>query len=223
MSAKPWEDCPEVPWVSPREPDAPPLVGVGGNLDPPMLLRAYTEGIFPWFSEGDPLYWWSPEPRAIFDVDAGMYVSKRLARTIRAGKFQITYDRDFEGVMRACGESRDEGTWVTVEMLKAYADLHRLGYAHSVEAWADGELVGGVYGVAIHGFFAAESMFHRHTDASKVALAALFDRLSDRGYVLLDTQMLTEHTESLGGFNIHRQTYLDLLDHALEYEDVTFG
>ncbi|WP_020470289.1 leucyl/phenylalanyl-tRNA--protein transferase [Zavarzinella formosa] len=222
MSEKPWEDCREVPWVSPRLPDAPPLVGVGGNLQPPMLLRAYTEGIFPWFSEGDPLYWWSPEPRAIFDLHAGMYISKRLARTIRSGKFQTTVNREFETVMRSCGENRDEGTWVTAEMLRAYATLHRLGFAHSVEAWQDGELAGGVYGVAINGFFAAESMFFRRTDGSKVALAALFEHLRERGYLLLDTQMLTEHTESLGGFNIHRKTYLDLLDHALEYDDVTF-
>lgn len=219
---KPWEECEEAPWVSPRSPDAPPLVGVGGNLEPPMLLRAYTEGIFPWFSEGDPIYWWSPEPRAIFDLHAGMYVSKRLARTIRSGKFTTTVNQQFETVMRACGECREEGTWVTLEMLAAYAKLHRMGYAHSVEAWCDGELAGGVYGVAIHGFFAAESMFYRRTDGSKVALAALFERLREQGYFLLDTQMLTEHTESLGGFNIHRSNYLDLLDHALTFKNVSF-
>lgn len=217
-----WEECQWVPWISPREPDAPPLVGVGGNLQPPMLLRAYTEGIFPWFSEGDPLYWWSPEPRAIFDLYAGMYISKRLARTIRSGKFQITFNREFSTVMQACGECREEGTWVTPEMLAAYCELHRLGYAHSVESWQDGELAGGVYGVAVHGLFAAESMFYRRTDGSKVALAALFEHLRQRGFALLDTQMLTEHTESLGGFNVRRKTYLDLLDQAMTYEDVTF-
>ena len=223
MSAKPWEQCEEAPWVSPRLPDAPPLVGVGGNLEPPMLLRAYTEGIFPWFSEGDPIYWWSPEPRAIFDLYAGMYVSKRLARTIRSGKFRTTVNQNFDEVVRACGEDREEGTWVTSEMRRAYSTLHRMGYAHSIEAWQDGELAGGVYGVAVHGLFAAESMFHRRTDGSKVALAALFEHLREQGFFLLDTQMLTEHTESLGGFNILRSTYLDLLDHAMECDDVRFA
>lgn len=222
MIWKPWKDPITVPWVSPRLPGVPSLVGIGGDLSPSMLLRGYTEGIFPWFSSGDPLYWWSPEPRAIFDLQAGMYISKRLARTIRSGKFKITYNQDFPGVMRSCGENREEGTWVTTEMLEAYCRLHQLGYAHSVEVWFENQLVGGVYGVAVHGLFAAESMFYRKTDASKVALAALFERLRQQGFFLFDTQMLTEHTESLGGFNIHRSNYLDLLDVALTFEDVTF-
>lgn len=219
---KPWERCADLPWIPPTLADENGLVGVGGSLDAPCLLRAYTEGVFPWFSTGDPILWWSPDPRAIFDLHTGMYISRRLARTIRSGKFRVTFDQAFSTVLRCCGE-REEGTWITPEMVSAYEELHRLGYAHSVETWQDGELAGGVYGVAIHGFFAAESMFYRRTDGSKVALAALFDRLIERGFRLLDTQMLTEHTSALGAFEIARDHYLERLHDAIAQEGITFG
>jgi leucyl/phenylalanyl-tRNA---protein transferase len=216
-----WDRYADVPWIPPAFADENGLVGVGGTLDPPCLLRAYAEGVFPWFSEGDPILWWSPDPRAIFDLKAGLHISRRLARTIRSGKFAITCNRAFGEVIRACGD-RPEGTWITRDMVSAYEDLHRLRFAHSVEAWQDGELAGGVYGVGLHGFFAAESMFFRRTDGSKVALVALFERLRERGYELVDTQMLTEHTERLGAFEVPRERYLELLKRAIAKKAVRF-
>src|SRR5438270_1510552 len=150
------------------------LMARGGDLRPERLLHAYREGVFPWYSEGEPILWWSPDPRAIFELD-GLYVSRRLARTVRVGRFQVTVDRDFPAVIRGCADRPEEGTWITSEMMAAYEELHRLGYAHSVESWQDGELAGGVYGVAVGAFFAAESMFYRKTDGSKVALVALVE------------------------------------------------
>jgi leucyl/phenylalanyl-tRNA--protein transferase len=201
--------------------DSHGFVGRGGTLSPPCLLRAYCEGVFPWFSEGDPILWWSPDPRAIFDL-SHFHISKRLGRTIRSGKFTVTYDADFPAVMRGCAY-REEGTWVTESMMEAYERLHRLGHAHSVEAWRDGELAGGVYGVAIGAFFAAESMFHRVTDGSKVALSALVQRLRERDFDLMDTQFVTSHTQSMGAFEIPRADYLRRLKSAIAKTDVDFG
>jgi leucyl/phenylalanyl-tRNA--protein transferase len=218
---KPWDRETDVPWIPPKFADENGLVGVGGSLAPPFLLRAYSEGVFPWFSQGDPILWWSPDPRAVFNLQTGMYISRRLARTLRSRQFQVTVNRAFGTVLQCCGD-RPEGTWITPEMVTAYEELHRLGYAHSVEAWRDGELAGGVYGVAINGFFAAESMFYRRTDGSKIALAALFDRLRERGFTLLDTQMLTEHTASLGAYEIPRDAYLKRLTQAIAQDGVRF-
>lgn len=189
------------------------LVGIGGDLSPRTLLRAYTSGIFPWFNEGDPICWWSPDPRAIFELD-GLHISRRLARTIRAGKFHCTINRDFEGVMRGCAD-RMEGTWVTEEMIEAYNRLNQLGIAHSVEAWQGERLAGGIYGVAINGFFAGESMFTWVADASKVAMAFLFDHLRKRDFLLFDTQMITPHTTRMGAVEIPRAEYLERLKRAL--------
>src|SRR5262245_25305266 len=208
------------PWVVPEEAESDGLVGVGGRLDPGLLLTAYRQGVFPWYNAGGPVLWWSPDPRAIFELD-GLHVSRRLARTIRSGKFTCTVNRDFAGVMRGCAERRIEGTWITPAMTAAYGELHRLGHAHSVEAWQDGELAGGVYGVAVGGLFAGESMFHRRTDASKVALAFLADRLRARGFVLFDIQFLTPHAASLGAVEIPRAEYLRRLRKAVAL-DVTF-
>ena len=216
-----WDRYGDVPWIPPAFADENGLVGVGGTLEPACLLRAYAEGVFPWFSEGDPILWWSPDPRAVFSIRAGLHVSRRLTRTLRSGKFAITFNRAFGEVIRACGD-RPEGTWITREMVSAYEDLHRLRFAHSVEAWQDGELAGGVYGVGLNGFFAAESMFYRRTDASKAALVALFDRLKERGYELVDTQMLTEHTERMGAFEVTREKYLELLKRAIAKRGVRF-
>jgi leucyl/phenylalanyl-tRNA--protein transferase len=242
----------DVPWVPPELGDPEGLIGVGGDLSPDLLLRAYAEGVFPWFSEGDPVLWWSPDPRAVIELD-GLHVSRRLARTIRSGKFRVTVDQRFDEVMRACGENRPEGTWVTEEMIAGYSALHRLGHAHSLEVWAatpippgpldlgvqftswddvaagmsraalhGWELVGGIYGVAVGGLFAGESMFHRKTDASKVALVSLVERLKQRGYVLFDVQMTTEHTERMGAVNIPRDEYLRRLHAAVRMTGVTF-
>jgi leucyl/phenylalanyl-tRNA--protein transferase len=211
----------EVPWVPPELADDDGFVGVGGDLSPATLLRAYSEGVFPWFNEGDPILWWSPHPRTVIELD-GLHVSRRLARTVRSGKLRVTVDTCFEAVMRSCGENRDGGTWVTPEMLAAYTRLHQLGHAHSVETWAGGELAGGVYGIAVGGLFAAESMFYRVSDGSKVALVALVERLRERGYVLLDVQMKTPHTERMGATDISRTEYLRRLRQAVAMADVRF-
>jgi leucyl/phenylalanyl-tRNA--protein transferase len=202
------------PWVSPELADGQGLVGIGGALTTDLLLRAYRQGVFPWYGEGDPVLWWSPDPRAIFELD-GLHVSKRLARTIRSGRFRCSVDEDFAGVIRGCAVRPGEGTWITADMIAAYEELHRLGHAHSVEAWQDGGLAGGVYGVAVGGLFAGESMFHRRTDASKVALAYLMGRLRERGFVLFDTQFVTEHTTRMGAVEISRREYLRRLRSAV--------
>src|SRR5688572_2172848 len=189
-----WDDEPLM-WDDPQG-----LVHIGGDLEPETLLGAYRRGIFPWFNEEDPYLWWSPDPRSIFPLET-FHVSRRLARVIRQGKFRVTINRAFRDVMQCCA-LRPEGTWVTRDMLEAYTELHRLGHAHSLEAWREGRLVGGVYGVAIGGFFAAESMFHFETYAGMVALVHLVKRLKSRDFVLFDTQMATDHTRSLGAVDI---------------------
>lgn len=200
-------------WVDPESADEFGLVGVGGDLEPERLLIAYRQGVFPMFEEGEPICWWSPDPRAVFDLDR-LHISRRLLRTIRSGKFRVTFDQEFVGVMRGCSERR-EGTWITSEMIAAYHRLHELGHAHSVEVWQGGELVGGVYGVAAGGLFAGESMFHRVSDASKVGLVRLFERLRECGYVLFDSQILNEHTRGLGAYTIPRTEYLARLREAI--------
>lgn len=197
---------------------------MGGALAPEWLLDAYRHGIFPWPDDDvHPMLWWSPDPRAIIELD-GLHVSRRLRRTLRSGRFVATCDRAFEEVIRGCamGPSRRGGTWITPKMIAAYTHMHRLGHAHSVEVWRDGALAGGVYGVAIGGLFAAESMFHRVTDASKVALARLVGHLNARGYQLLDVQQWTEHTGRMGAVEVPRREYLRRLAEAVD-QPVTFG
>ncbi len=189
------------------------LVAVGGDLRPATLLRAYRAGVFPWYNENEPILWWSPDPRAIFELDH-FSLSRRLARTIRAGKFRMTINTAFADVMHGCADR--ERTWITSDMFQAYTRLHQLGYAHSIEAWHGNKLVGGVYGVAVGGFFAGESMFHRERDASKVALAYLLEYLQLRGFVLFDTQVATEHTARMGAVEISRDEYLARLKRALD-------
>lgn len=191
------------------------LVAIGGDLSVERLLAAYRAGIFPW--SADPITWWSPDPRAVFDLDA-VHVSRSLRRTLRRQPFQLTLNRAFRAVMEACGTvpRKGGGTWITHDLVEAYVRLHEHGHAHSIECWANGRLVGGVYGVAIAGLFAGESMFHRADDASKVALVTLLTHLRARGYRLFDTQMLTETTQQLGAREIPRREYLARLRHALE-------
>jgi leucyl/phenylalanyl-tRNA--protein transferase len=200
-------------FLDPEFADDMGLVAIGGDLRPARLLQAYRSGIFPWYDEGYPVCWWSPDPRAIFELDR-MHVSRRLQRTIRSGRFRITLNQAFGDVIRGCAD-REEGTWITGDMIAAYENLHRLGHAHSVEAWLGEKLAGGIYGVAIAGFFAGESMFSRCRDASKVALAYLVDHLRQRGFQLFDIQMLTDHTASLGATEIPRGKYLGRLKQAL--------
>jgi len=195
------------------------LVAIGGELSPEWLLDAYRHGLFPWpLIEGiDEPQWWSPDPRAIFELDS-FHISRRLAQTLRSGKFNVRSNRDFASVIRSCATAGDRRgkTWLTPAMITAYEELHRLGHAHSVESWLGGELAGGVYGVAVGRFFAAESMFYRQRDASKVALAHLLRHLRDRGYKLLDIQQLTPHTASLGAIEIPRRQYLRRLATAID-------
>jgi leucyl/phenylalanyl-tRNA--protein transferase len=198
----------------PAAADAQGFVAIGGDLRPATLLRAYRNGVFPWYDESMPICWWSPDPRAILPLD-NLHVSRRLARTLRSGRFQSTMDRDFAGVIRGCAENRGDGTWLVPEMIAAYQRLHELGRAHSIEIWRGDELAGGLYGVAIGGFFSAESMFHRVTDASKVAIVGLVDRLRAGGFELIDIQFLTAHTARLGGIEIPKTEYLRRLTAAL--------
>lgn len=199
----------------PSEADAEGLVAVGGDLSVPRLLLAYRSGLFPWTD--DPVTWWSPDPRAIFELDR-FHVSRSLARALRPGVFEITLDKAFRDVMAGCASSAPgrRSTWITPEFIKSYSDLHAHGEAHSLECWQGGQLVGGIYGVALGGFFAGESMFHRVNDASKVALYHLVQHLRRQGFSLFDIQMLTPITSRLGGITISRRDYLRRLTHALE-------
>ncbi len=200
------------------------LVAVGGELSPQRLVDAYRHGIFPWpIDEEDFMLWWSPDPRAILPLD-GLVISSRLQRTLRSGKFQVTCNQAFAEVLTCCasGPGREGGTWLTDEMIAAYTQFHELGHAHSIEVWHEGQLAGGTYGVAIGGLFAAESMFYRVRDASKVALAHLVAHLTQQGFQLLDVQQWTPHTGRLGVVEISRDEYLDRLATAVE-QPVTFG
>ena len=200
------------------------LVFIGGRLTVERLLDAYRHGIFPWPSHpSDPMLWWSPDPRAIMPLD-GFHTSERLERRLRSGKYTVTCDTDFAGVLAGCatGHGRERGTWLTADMQAAYLELHHRGHAHCVETWYEGRLAGGVYGVAIGGLFAAESMFYRVRDASKVALAHLVTHLRARGYQLLDIQQWTPHTGRLGAIEIRRREYLRRLVDVVDLP-VTFG
>jgi leucyl/phenylalanyl-tRNA--protein transferase len=189
------------------------LLAYGGDLEPGTLLAAYRAGIFPWPDANGRLLWWSPDPRAILPLDR-FHESRSLRRTRRHGVFRTSLDRAYGRVVEGCAD-RPEGTWINSDMIAAYVALHELGWAHSVEVWAGERLVGGVYGVAIGGLFAAESMFHRESDASKVALAELVDHLRRREYGLLDVQLATDHLASLGAVAIARQDYRRLLGQAI--------
>jgi leucyl/phenylalanyl-tRNA--protein transferase len=191
------------------------LVAVGGDLSVLRLLLAYRTGIFPWTA--DPITWWSPDPRAIFELER-FHVPRSLARVLQKATFQITIDRAFRRVMEGCAApapGRRE-TWITPEFIEAYTRLHEHGHAHSLECWRQSELVGGIYGVAIGGFFAGDSMFHRASNASKVALVHLVQHLRARGFVLFDIQMLTPVTRQLGGTTIPREDYLARLAKAVQ-------
>jgi leucyl/phenylalanyl-tRNA--protein transferase len=191
------------------------LVALGGRLDVPTLLAAYRAGVFPWSS--DPvLTWWSPDPRAIFDLESWR-PHRTVGRTARRNGWSFTVDRAFSEVMQGCAEIAGDrpSTWITGDFVRAYAELHRLGHAHSVEVWEGDELVGGLYGVALGGFFGGESMFHRRTDASKAAVGHLIERLRACGFTLLDAQVPTPHLTRLGAISIPRAEYLARLKRAL--------
>ena len=196
------------------------LVRIGGPPTVESLLAAYRKGVFPWPATEagvEVMAWYAPDPRAIIELD-GLYVSRRLARRLRSGRFEITINRDFSGVLEGCAETRCDGfeTWITEDMKKVYSELHRLGYAHSVEVWRDDALVGGVYGVALGGMFSGESMFHRETDGSKIALVGLVDHLRQSGFTLFDIQVSTPHSLRMGAIEISRDEFLNRLGRALK-------
>lgn len=210
-----------VPWISGSDDFPPPesadergFVCAGGELSVARLLRAYRTGLFPWSVR--PVTWWSPNPRGIFEFQS-VHIGRSLARTLRQRRFVVTLDRAFSAVVRACASVPRQGddTWIRPEFVDAYEHLHREGWAHSCECWRGDRLVGGVYGVAIGGFFAGESMFHHEDDASKVAVVSLLDHLRRRRYQLFDTQMLTNTTRALGAMDISRTEYLSRLAAAL--------
>ena len=187
--------------------DGQGLVAIGGDLRPERLIAAYAAGIFPWYAEGYVPMWWSPDPRALLDPEH-LHVSRSLRRRIRRGEFRLTWNQCLPRVMRECARGRREGTWIVPDMVDAYSRLHRLGQVHSLEVWDDTELVGGVYGVQIGALFAAESMFHRATDMSKVALVALVQSVFAAGIRLLDVQFASAHLDTLGVFEVPRTEYL---------------
>ena len=192
------------------------LVAVGGNLSPKRLLSAYRQGIFPWYSENQPILWWSLDPRGIIPLD-DFHVGATLIKVLKRKIFEIKINTAFEDVMRACAVRSDgsESGWITEEMISSYTELHRLGNAHSIESWRNGKLVGGVYGIAIGGLFAAESMFYLESNASKIALTALVERMKETGFTLFDCQMVTNVTKRMGAIEISREEYLKQLNKAL--------
>jgi len=196
------------------EPDG--LLCAGGDLSSARLLEAYRRGIFPWYSSGQPILWWSPDPRAVLRPEA-LRVSRSLARTLRRGALRTTLDSRFESVIAACGDAqlRPEGTWISTEMRLAYARLHASGHAHSVETWLGDRLVGGVYGVALGRVFFGESMFSLVPDASKVALVRLCTELQARDYRLVDCQVASPHLASLGAEHMPRHRFCSLLDEEI--------
>ena len=190
---------------------------MGGDLSPGTLLLAYRNGIFPWTTH--PITWWSPDPRAIIPLD-GLHVSRSLRKVLARGRFQVTFDRCFRAVMEGCAAPRPgrEHTWISPQFIAAYTRLHELGYAHSVEIWIGDRLVGGLYGVAVGGFFAGESMFSEESNASKVAMHAMVERLKGHGFALFDTQLLTDHLKTMGAIEIPRVEYLRRLSEAITLE-----
>jgi leucyl/phenylalanyl-tRNA--protein transferase len=190
------------------------------EVTPDLLLYAYSQGIFPMGNEDGDIYWYDPDPRAIIPLDT-FHVPRTLARRIRQGGFEVRVDSAFRQVITACAEPRaDQGIWITPPIIELYCELHALGYAHSVETWINGELVGGLYGVALGGLFAGESMFSRATDSSKIALVHLVQRLVSGGFVLLDTQFMTEHLRRFGTLEISRAAYQQRLQVALQIDAI---
>jgi len=198
------------------------LLAVGGDLDSNRLLAAYRKGIFPWYSEDQPILWWSPDPRAVL-LPGNLKISRSLKKTLKKNIFRVTLDQDFAGVIRACAAPRrgdsETGTWITPDMMQAYIKLHELGHAHSVEVWHDDRLVGGLYGISMGKAFFGESMFSRMTDASKVGFCFLVRQLEKWGYDFIDCQVESAHLASLGAQPIPRKRFIAMLEDALQLEN----
>lgn len=218
-----------IPWLDPSRLVFPPvenalddpngLLAAGGDLNPARILYAYRHGIFPWFNPNEPILWWSPNPRCVLFPEQ-LHVSRSLRKTLRRAPYEIRFDTAFSRVISACAAPRaySEGTWISAPMRDAYTRLHQLGYGHSVEAWADGELVGGLYGLAIGAVFFGESMFSRRTDASKVAFVYLVEHLKNSGYALIDCQVYNDHLASLGATEIPRAEFVEQLQRLVDVE-----
>ena len=204
-----------------EDPDG--LLAAGGNLEPKTLLSAYYQGIFPWYSQGDPLLWWSPSVRCLIKPEE-LHISKSLKKMIRQKDFTISFDQSFEAVITACSRAdTDQETWIDQEMIDAYSELHQLGHAHSVEVWRDNKLIGGAYGVAIGAVFCGESMFSRQPSSSKIALAYLSKQLINLGFNWIDCQLETDHLLSMGAQLLSRNKFLQLLqnnrNHRIEWQN----
>jgi leucyl/phenylalanyl-tRNA--protein transferase len=207
----------EIAFPPPEYADEDGLLAVGGDLSEQRLLLAYAMGIFPWYSEDSPILWWSPNPRLIL-IPGELKMSRSLKQTIKKGVYEVTMDRAFDTVVRSCAEvhrKKDGETWITQDMVHAYRNLHDSGICHSVESWYRGELVGGLYGVAVGGAFFGESMFAQKTDASKVAFVKLVHYLIQQDFELIDCQVTTEHLMRFGAKNVPRSEFLEMLRHAL--------
>lgn len=200
-----------------REPNG--LLAAGGDLSAERLIAAYRHGCFPWYQDGQPLLWWSPDPRTVL-LPNNLHISRSLRKVLRSDQFSVTFDRNFAEVIHACSEPRkdEDGTWITSEMQAAYFALHAQGYAHSVEVWHQGELVGGLYGIAIGQLFFGESMFSRMSNASKVGFVSLVSTLKAAGFVLIDCQMPTTHLISLGAESIRREAFSKYLTEHLDIQ-----
>ena len=218
-----------IPWLGPESPFPPletalarpnGLLAVGGDLSPSRLIDAYRRGIFPWFNEGEPILWWSPDPRMVL-FPQELKISRSLRKTLKRGNYEIRADSAFKQVMEACAAPRGDqaGTWIHAEMIAAYGRLHEMGMAHSMETWIEGELVGGLYGVGQGKMFFGESMFFRVSDASKIAFVHLVTQLQRWGFEMIDCQMKTEHLASLGAREISRKEFRQKLKELVHYPE----
>ncbi|MDH5517748.1 MAG: leucyl/phenylalanyl-tRNA--protein transferase [Gammaproteobacteria bacterium] len=225
-----------IPWLDPESLEFPDvesawkepngILAAGGDLSVERLVSAYCHGIFPWYNEDEPILWWSPEPRCVL-IPSQFKLSKSLKKTIRKNIFKVTFNQCFEQVMSACAEARTKpngdvtGTWISTEIQQAYHNLHRAGYAHSIECWKDGQLVGGLYGLAIGQVFFGESMFSRVSNASKVAFAKLCDQLVLQDFKLIDGQVYSPHLETLGFQLMPRTEFIDILNRFVDEKKLT--
>jgi leucyl/phenylalanyl-tRNA--protein transferase len=218
-----------IPWLGPESPFPPldtalarpnGLLAVGGDLSPSRLIEAYRHGIFPWFNDGEPTLWWSPDPRMVLFPDE-LKISRSLAKVLKRGNYEMRADSAFEEVMEACAAPRNkhDGTWIHPEMISAYKKLHEMGLAHSIETWVGGQLVGGLYGVSLGKIFFGESMFSRVSDASKIALVHLVKQLQRWRFGMIDCQMKTEHLASLGAREISRKEFSQRLKELVHYPE----
>jgi leucyl/phenylalanyl-tRNA--protein transferase len=218
-------------WLRPDEPFPPVqsalaqpngLLAAGADLNPARLIEAYHQGIFPWFSEGQPILWWSPDPRMVL-LPAEIRITRSLAKALRNRRYEVRADSAFRAVMRACAEPRPEqdGTWIGADMIEAYCALHERGIAHSVETWIDGELAGGLYGIALGRMFFGESMFSRAADASKIALVHLARQLERHNFGLIDCQLRTAHLASMGGREMPRAVFMRKLAELVNYPQIS--